>query len=226
MWQNEIEIHMCTFVLDLRHLEEMDHTEKAAKAGARSTQLGGRRHGNEKLQLPQHQTNGETFVSALEQKESLKEREGEGEGISKKVTERDIELKAFFQTLQAARKGVLQSLKSHKAAIEMFLPALLAALAPIDRTQSRKLLKRLSTMVQQGAPPSFAGAAILHESALSLQHTSAWVEFAFLLFADMQTQAQGRAISVDEWSIALLKSVPCVCVCVCCWSCVYMQQNN
>lgn len=165
MWQNEIEIHICTFVLDLRHLEEMDHTEKAAKAGAWSTQLEGRRHGNEKLPLPRHQTNGETFVSA-EQKESLKEREGEGEGISKKVTERDIELKAFFHTLQAARKGVLQSLKSHKAAIEMFLPALLAALAPIDRTQSRKLLKRLSTMVQQGAPPSFAGAAILHESAL------------------------------------------------------------
>jgi len=166
VWQNEIEIHICTFVLDLRHLEDMDHTEKAAKAGARSTQLGGRRHGNEKLQLPQHQTNGETFVSALEQKESLKEREGEGEGISKKVTERDKELKEFVHTLQAARKGVLQSLKSHKAAIEMFLPALLAALAPIDRTQSRKLLKRLSTMVQQGAPPSFAGAAILHESAL------------------------------------------------------------
>ena len=158
------------FVLDLRHLEEMDHTEKAVKAGARSTQLEGRRHGNEKLPLPQHQTNGETFVSALEQMESLKEREGEGERISKKVKEGEIELKAFFHTLQAARKGVLQSLKSHKAAIEMFLPALLESLAPIDRTQSRKLLKRLSTMVQQGAPPSFAGAAILHESALSLAY--------------------------------------------------------
>jgi hypothetical protein len=64
---------------------------------------------------------------------------------------------------------------------------------------------------------------VLLESALSLQVHGL---NSLLLFANMQTQAQGRAISVDEWSIALLKSVPCVCVRACWWWCVYIQQNN
>ena len=50
--------------------------------------------------------------------------------------------------VRAARKRVLHSLKAHTAAIERVLPALLAALAPIDRAQSRVLLKRLSTMCE------------------------------------------------------------------------------
>ena len=61
-------------------------------------------------------------------------------------------------TGKAARKRVLQSLKVHKEGIEVFLPSLLKVLAPIDQGESRKLLKRLSNMVQEGAPPSFSDA--------------------------------------------------------------------
>ena len=42
----------------------------------------------------------------------------------------------------------------------------------------------------------------------------------------MQTQAQGRAISVDEWSIDLLKSVPCVCVRVLVVVCIFNKTTN
>ena len=65
---------------------------------------------------------------------------------------------------KSARKQVLQSLKVHKKAIEMLLPKLLDSLTPVDQVQSRKLLKRLSTMVQEGAAPSFASACVFHPS--------------------------------------------------------------
>ena len=58
--------------------------------------------------------------------------------------------------VRGARKRVLQSLKVHKQDLAIFLPSLLKVLAPIDQGASRKLLKRLSRMAQEGAPPSFA----------------------------------------------------------------------
>ena len=63
--------------------------------------------------------------------------------------------------VKAARKRVLRSLKHHKEAMDRFLPAFLQALAPVDQAQSRALLKRLSTMAQEGEAPSFAGCPAL-----------------------------------------------------------------
>jgi hypothetical protein len=68
--------------------------------------------------------------------------------------------------MEGERKRVIKSLKYHKAAVDRFLPAFLRALAPVDPTQSRALLKRLSTMVQEGEAPSFAGPSSLSRRCL------------------------------------------------------------
>ncbi len=120
--------------------------------------------------------------------------------------------KGDMSRLEKARKRVIKSLKHHKAAMDRFLPAFLQALAPVDPTQSRALLKRLSTMVQEGEAPSFAGrppsflAAASPPARLALTVLSPTVMCGLRARGFLaQIRELGPATSGDAWSTDRLK---------------------
>jgi len=111
--------------------------------------------------------------------------------------------------VKAARKRVLRSLKHHKEAMDRFLPAFLQALAPVDQAQSRALLKRLSTMAQEGEAPSFAGCPALPPPA---SHPASPPVLPVPCFCRRacgplcaQIRERGRGTSGGAWSIGLPK---------------------
>jgi hypothetical protein len=114
--------------------------------------------------------------------------------------------------LEGARKRVIKSLKHHKVAMGRFLPAFLQALAPVDPTQSRALLKRLSTMVQEGEAPSFAGrpppfVAAASPPALLARTVLSPTVMCGLRACGFRAQIRelGLATSGDAWSTDRLK---------------------
>uniref|UniRef100_A0A7S4KNW3 Uncharacterized protein n=1 Tax=Guillardia theta TaxID=55529 RepID=A0A7S4KNW3_GUITH len=58
--------------------------------------------------------------------------------------------------LHAARKCALKYLKYHETVLKALMPVLLDKLAPEDRVKSRKLMRKLSTVVQWECSPDFS----------------------------------------------------------------------